>query len=227
MVKGYSEQRWLKITIEQIKAVKHSDREVPKTLICKSKTTWHQLVKTFFQACHVIYYNFWHFVTCSKQRGCVSRDFSQALWTRGSWQSCILSLCHDFSWGWGHLMASSDVPTSPRSFYLPVGSESSFLCSWFYSTATDPAGVRDWRMHTLSAPGMCQQGRWGDACLPAGFLAARLPLPVFLPERLTRIGTFQREKKAKVTSFSKFWKEGVLFLLPVESYKNTLTCFTH
>lgn len=144
MVKGYSEQRWLKITIEQIKAVKHSDREVPKTLICKSKTTWHQLVKTFFQACHVIYYNFWHFVACCKQRGCVSRDFSQALWTRGSWQSCILSLCHDFSWGWGHLMASSDVPTSPRSFYLPVGSESSFLCSWFYSTtATDPAGVRD------------------------------------------------------------------------------------
>lgn len=227
MVKGYSQQRWLKITIEQIKAVKHSDREVPKTLICKSKTTWHQLVKTFFQACHAIYYNFWHFVACCKQHGCVSRDFSQALWTRGSWQSCILSLCHDFSWGWGHLMASSWCPHTSQVLLSPCRIWELFFVQLILFHCHRPSRCEGWRMHTLSAPGMSQQGRWGDACLPAGVLAARLPLPVFLPERLTRIGTFQREKKAKLTSFSKFWKEGVLFLLPVESYKNTLTCFTH
>lgn len=169
MVKGYSQQRWLKITIEQIKAVKHSDREVPKTLICKSKTTWHQLVKTFFQACHVIYYTFWHFVACSKQRGCVSRISARHSEHVGA-DTPAFCLCVRTSPGAGDTSwPAADVPTFPRPFFLPVGSESSFLCSSFYCTATakDTARVRDWRMHTLSAPSNVPAGQVRGCLFPS------------------------------------------------------------
>lgn len=61
-----------------------------------------------------------------------------------------------------------------------------------------------------------------DGCVPprAASLATRLPLPFFLPERLTGTGTFQRKK-----SQSNSWREFVLFLLLVESYKKRINMF--
>lgn len=61
-----------------------------------------------------------------------------------------------------------------------------------------------------------------DGCVPpkAASLATRLPLPFFLPEGLTGTGTFQRKK-----SQSNSWREFVLFLLLVESYKKHINMF--
>lgn len=125
---------------------------------------------------------------------------------------------------------SADVSRSPKPFFLPVGCERSLLvqlillqgCCQRHSVCEE---LKD--AHPECSQECPSRAPKGMLVSPAGFLAAELPLPVFLPERLTSIGTFQRKKKAKVTSFSNFWKECVLFLLPVESYKNTLTCFTH
>lgn len=223
MVKGQPPKRWLKITIEHIKAIKHHDREVPKILICESKTTWHQLVTTFFQNYCVMYQTSWHFVTCYSQRSCVRRDFSWPLPTQESWQPCIPVSMYIRSFPWSRDTWWPRCSMSPALLSLSPCSVWE-LCNHHKATQVS-ALHHKWRakQHLLRA------GAPKEACIRAGrwivppraaSLATRLPLPFFLPERLTGTGTFQRKK-----SQSNSWREFVLFLLLVESYKKRINMF--
>lgn len=95
---------------------------------------------------------------------------------------------------------AADVPRSPRPFFPSAGSESSFLVQLIlphshcqrHSTCEELKAAHpecSQECHSRAGKGMLVS--------PDGLLAAGLPLPVFLSERLTSIGTFQRKKETK------------------------------